>query len=311
MATAREHVDPLDAAFDDIFLAEEKFQNQGYQEGFELGKQAGIEEGHVMGISQGRSMGSEIGFYHGFACSWKVILERDSSKGPRALKAVDALLELIWRIPIRNAEYGGLTEDLDRIRAKFRQVCSLLGVSPDFGVVSTISKLCKTCTFGLTPGKIYFILSEQVANGGVSMWCELPQANFFDQFQMEGVSAEDNEIYLELVPDNMSRALKSAQAAKLVKIKLTKKHAACLTFDIELPSLTNQSRTVVHDVPVNVIARRLWGEYQEPAMPQFDVSVYLPALKTIKTVVEKMKNLSNFLVRFPKVVVVAANVATY
>ncbi|XP_066299699.1 checkpoint protein HUS1-like isoform X2 [Branchiostoma lanceolatum] len=138
-------------------------------------------------------------------------------------------------------------------------------------VVSTISKLCKTCTFRLTPGKIYFILSEQVANGGVSMWCELPQANFFDQFQMEGVSAEDNEIYLELVPDNMSRALKSAQAAKLVKIKLTKKHAACLTFDIELPSLTNQSRTVVHDVPVNVIARRLWGEYQEPAMPQFDV----------------------------------------
>ncbi|XP_066299704.1 protein LTO1 homolog [Branchiostoma lanceolatum] len=137
MATAREHVDPLDAAFDDIFLAEEKFQNQGYQEGFELGKQAGIEEGHVMGISQGRSMGSEIGFYHGFACSWKVILERDSSKGPRALKAVDALLELIWRIPIRNAEYGGLTEDLDRIRAKFRQVCSLLGVSPDFGNTKT------------------------------------------------------------------------------------------------------------------------------------------------------------------------------
>ncbi|XP_078580303.1 protein LTO1 homolog [Branchiostoma floridae x Branchiostoma japonicum] len=137
MATAREHVDPLDAAFDDIFLAEEKFQNQGYQEGFELGKKAGIEEGRVMGISQGRSVGSEIGFYHGFACSWKVILESDSSKGPRALKAVDALLELIWRIPIRNNEYPTLTEDMDRIRAKFRQVCSLLGVSPDFGNTKT------------------------------------------------------------------------------------------------------------------------------------------------------------------------------
>ena len=29
---------------------------------------------------------------------------------------------------------------------------------------------------------------------------------------------------------------------------------------------------VVHDVPVNVIPRRLWDEYEEPEMPRFDVS---------------------------------------
>ena len=62
------------------------------------------------------------------------------------------------------------------------------------------------------------------------------QAKFFDEFQLEGVSAEANEICLELAPDNLSRALKTAQNAKTVKIKLTKKHCPCLTIAAELVS---------------------------------------------------------------------------
>ncbi|XP_043920824.1 checkpoint protein HUS1 isoform X2 [Protopterus annectens] len=127
-------------------------------------------------------------------------------------------------------------------------------------VVNTISKLAKVCTLRLSTEKLYFILSDKVANGGVSMWCELSQGNFFDEFQMEGVSADNNEIYLELSPENLSRALKTVQAAKAVKIKLTKKHCPCITLAVEL------------------------------------VSIYLPPLKTIKSVVERMKNLSNFVV---------------
>ena len=51
---------------------------------------------------------------------------------------------------------------------------------------------------------------------------------------MEGVSADDNEIYLELGPENLVKALKTAQMAKTVKIKLTKKHAPCLTVEVDL-----------------------------------------------------------------------------
>lgn len=51
---------------------------------------------------------------------------------------------------------------------------------------------------------------------------------------MEGLSDEHNEIYLELSPDNLLRTLKTAQNAKSVKIKLTKKHAPCLTLEVEL-----------------------------------------------------------------------------
>lgn len=39
------------------------------------------------------------------------------------------------------------------------------------------------------------------------------------------------------------------------------------------PSLTNHTRSVVHDVPVGVIPQQNWEEFEEPAMPDFDVSV--------------------------------------
>ncbi|KAM9307635.1 checkpoint protein HUS1 [Gastrophryne carolinensis] len=163
-------------------------------------------------------------------------------------------------------------------------------------VVNTITKLTKSCTLRLTPRNLYFILTDKVANGGVSMWCELCQANFFDEYQMEGVSAEQNEIYLELMPENISRALKTAQSAKSVKIKLTNKHCPCLTMAVELPSLSSTSRIVTHDIPVSVIPKRLWNDFKEPSVPDFDVSIYLPPIKTMKSVVERMRNLSNFIV---------------
>ncbi|XP_052253288.1 checkpoint protein HUS1-like isoform X2 [Dreissena polymorpha] len=162
-------------------------------------------------------------------------------------------------------------------------------------VVTTISKLIKTCVLRITPTALYLILSEKVVNGGVQIWCELPQGHFFDEYAMEGVSAEENEIYLELAPENLVKALKTAQTAKWVKVKLTKKHAPCITIEVDLPTLGAHSRVVVHDIPVSVVPRRLWTEYQEPEVPNFDVSIVMPQIKVLKNVIEKMKNLSNTL----------------
>ncbi|OXB70473.1 UNVERIFIED_CONTAM: hypothetical protein H355_012539 [Colinus virginianus] len=180
---------------------------------------------------------------------------------------------------------------------RFRAKIVDLGCLNHFSrVINTIAKLAKTCTLRLTVNKLYFILSDRVANGGVSMWCELCQGNFFDEFQMEGVAADNNEIYLELMPDNLSRALKTAQSAKAVKIKLTNKYSPCLKVAVELPSLSRSSRIVTHDIPVRVIPRRLWNDFKEPSVPDFEVSIYLPLLKTMKSIVERMKNLSNCIV---------------
>ncbi|XP_048122796.1 checkpoint protein HUS1-like [Alosa alosa] len=189
---------------------------------------------------------------------------------------------------------------------KFRSKMIDVGcLNPFTRVVNTIAKLNKTCVLRLTPDNLYFVLSGKVSNGGVSMWCELLQVNFFDEYQIEGVSPDANEICLELAPENISRALKTAQNAKSVKIKLTKKHCPCLTQETlplshprntAPPSLSSVSRVVTHDIPVDVIPRRMWHDFKEPSMPDFDVSVYLPHLKIMKNVVDRMKNLSNYLV---------------
>uniref|UniRef100_A0A8C5L8T7 Checkpoint protein n=1 Tax=Jaculus jaculus TaxID=51337 RepID=A0A8C5L8T7_JACJA len=164
-------------------------------------------------------------------------------------------------------------------------------------VSNMIAKLAKTCTLRFTPDKLNFILSDKLASGGVSLWCELEQEDFFSEFQMEGVSAEHNEIYLELTSENLARALKTAQNARALKIKLTNKHFPCLTVSVELQlTVSNSSRIVTHDIPIKVIPRRLWKDLQEPSLPDADVSIYLPVLKTMKSVVEKMKNISNHLV---------------
>uniref|UniRef100_A0A673SQM8 HUS1 checkpoint clamp component n=1 Tax=Suricata suricatta TaxID=37032 RepID=A0A673SQM8_SURSU len=163
-------------------------------------------------------------------------------------------------------------------------------------VSNMVAKLAKACTLRISPEKLNFIVSDKVANGGVSMWCELDQENFFSEFQMEGVSAENNEIYLELTAENLSRALKTAQNARALKVKLTNKHFPCLTVSLELISASSSSRIVTHDIPIKIIPRRLWKDFQEPAIPDADVSIYLPVLKTMKSIVEKMKNISNHLI---------------
>lgn len=52
---------------------------------------------------------------------------------------------------------------------------------------------------------------------------------------MEGLSVEDaNEIYLDLIPENLVKALRSSQSAKWVKLKLTKKQTPCLSVEVSL-----------------------------------------------------------------------------
>ncbi|XP_061432795.1 checkpoint protein HUS1 isoform X2 [Lethenteron reissneri] len=141
-------------------------------------------------------------------------------------------------------------------------------------LLTSISKLTKACTMRITPDHLHFTLSDRASQGGMGLWCELHQANFFDKYQMDGVSAEHNEIYLDVAPESVSRALRTAQAAKTVKMKLTRKHCPCLTLAVEL----------------------IWCDYREPSMPDFDVGIYLPPLKTLKGFLERMKSFSNFVV---------------
>nr|CAG4642273.1 EOG090X0TJE [Eurycercus lamellatus] len=165
-------------------------------------------------------------------------------------------------------------------------------------ILGCMTKLGKSCVLRITETHLYFIVREsQTISTSPLIWCTLEERHFFAEFGMSGLSPADNEIYLEFVADNVVKtlsALKVSTTAKTVKIKLTKKLASpCLTFEIDLPSGNNHSRLVVHDIPVNLVPRRLWLEYSEPDPVDSDISLHFPQLRLMKSIVERMKNLAN------------------
>nr|XP_025859723.1 oral cancer-overexpressed protein 1 [Vulpes vulpes] len=112
-----------------------RFHGEGYQEGYEEGNSLGIIEGRQYGTLHGAKIGSEIGCYQGFAFAWRCLLhtcttEKDSKK----TKALESLIEMIQKFPYDDPTYDKLHEDLDKIRGKFKQLCSLLNVQPDFKI---------------------------------------------------------------------------------------------------------------------------------------------------------------------------------
>ncbi|XP_069919877.1 protein LTO1 homolog isoform X2 [Oryctolagus cuniculus] len=143
--------------FDAIVMADERFHGQGYREGFEDGSSLGVREGRRHGAAQGARIGAEIGCYRGFALAWRHLLRgcaaEDSVGAPvgvgqaagmvdrrgsvprgRKRRVLESLIGLLQQFPYDDPAYERLQEDLDRIRGKFRQLCSLLSVQPDFKV---------------------------------------------------------------------------------------------------------------------------------------------------------------------------------
>lgn len=105
-----------------------------------------------------------------------------------------------------------------------------------------------------------------------------------------------NVIALEIELDKLLKALKSGSAAHDISIKLTKKTnpaGAFLSFGIDIN--TYQSIVVVQDVSVTVMAQEQFQNLVEPQMPSPDVYIMLPNAKTLKPIVEHMKNVDQYL----------------
>jgi len=178
---------------------------------------------------------------------------------------------------------------------KFRAKLVDIGCIQQFiKILSTVSKISKTCTLRLSDTSVVLAQNERVVGGGTNLWVELNQTDFFEEFRIEGKN-DSNFIYLEVINENIVRAMKSGQNAQSIKIKLTNKQIPCLTFEISLPSLTAHTRNVVHDVPVAVIPTRFWDDFQKPVLPNYDIKINFPQLKIVKNIVERMKNISGYM----------------
>lgn len=202
---------------------------------------------------------------------------------------------------------------------KFRgKMNDIFAIRKFYNLLGMVGKLSKTsCVLRFTKEKFYFIVADNTNSSASAIGavrCEMDAKFFFSEYQMEGVALTDPEIYLEIEPEKMAKtlnALKTTNAVRSLKIKLTRKmDNPCLSFEIELSSpalsfgggaggtsltstLSSGSRRCVHDVPINLIPRRLWEDFNEPELRRFDVSICLPELKSLKVLTERFKNLGS------------------
>ena len=146
------------------------FYDSGYQDGFAHGRIHGLIEGRALGREKGFEMWEEIGFYEGFALTWRAILRQQSKEdelsypsqsdllselfcGSRASQHIRHLLEYISLFPRVNpsssndddASSPDISKLLSQIRSRYKALCSILRIhpslaSPTFGALPTLSR---------------------------------------------------------------------------------------------------------------------------------------------------------------------------
>jgi len=161
-------------------------------------------------------------------------------------------------------------------------------------IIVSMGRMAKSCVMRLTADKIFFILTDQNTAVGPSVWAEIDQEAYFNQYNIDGVSKDQNEIYLEFVPDKLAKILNTLKTGQVrsMKMKLAKRHEVpCLCFDLELAGQGDVTRKCVHDFPVSALPRKVWSDYTAPATPQFDVSICLPEMKKLRHLMERYKTL--------------------
>jgi HUS1 checkpoint protein len=158
-------------------------------------------------------------------------------------------------------------------------------------VVQTIEKINKTCVIHLTQRKIQFILVCDITDG-FQVWAGMNAASLFSDYNVE--SMNNNEISFNITLDHLQRALKSSQYAQETLVKLTKKNGIpYLSLCIE--TTTTQAMTVNHDIPINLLGPLQVAAFVEPTLPDPEVYIMMPPLKLLRSVVDHMKNLDDYL----------------
>ncbi|XP_038854953.1 protein LTO1 homolog [Salvelinus namaycush] len=111
----------------------QSFHVEGYRKGFDEGTRQGMIDGRKHRASHGAKLSTEVSFDYGFGITWKCLLQNNTDvKARKRLKALESPLGLILKFPHEEPQYENLQEDMEKVRAKFRLVCSLLNVPTDF-----------------------------------------------------------------------------------------------------------------------------------------------------------------------------------
>uniref|UniRef100_A0A0B6Y8F7 Essential protein Yae1 N-terminal domain-containing protein n=1 Tax=Arion vulgaris TaxID=1028688 RepID=A0A0B6Y8F7_9EUPU len=132
---------PRDTALnqdDDIFhsvtMSEETSWQHGYTDGVEESRKKGYIEGYTLGTQKGTEIGKEVGFYAGFAAYW-MRMKNVEDHNPRIVKVCETIIKLVVTFDNVQPTDELLTDTLNSVRGKFKQLSSLIGVPVQYDTV--------------------------------------------------------------------------------------------------------------------------------------------------------------------------------
>eukprot|EP01128_Nolandella_sp_AFSM9_P007973 TRINITY_DN4553_c0_g1_i1.p1 TRINITY_DN4553_c0_g1~~TRINITY_DN4553_c0_g1_i1.p1 ORF type:complete len:135 (-),score=31.51 TRINITY_DN4553_c0_g1_i1:228-632(-) len=121
--------------FDDILFLEDRFVEEGEQEGMEAGLRGGRTQGLYVGHVKGIQLGKELGYYKGVLAGWTLV--GAAANKERLQKKIVSLTSLVATF-VFDANRPTVMEEFENIRNKFKFISkqlsftiSIPGSSPD------------------------------------------------------------------------------------------------------------------------------------------------------------------------------------
>ncbi|KAF8071503.1 checkpoint protein Hus1/Mec3 [Lyophyllum atratum] len=178
---------------------------------------------------------------------------------------------------------------------------SIENVSTFFKIIQAIEKLQKKCIIKFTETNMYIICNHDANEGGIQVWSQIKVESLFSGYRIQ--SNANNEITMAITSEALLAALKSASSSgtstyetEEVIMKLAKKNAqAVLTFEINGLTRVGRKVRVSHDVKIEVLRPNDVARLSEPMCPEPDLHILLPPLQKLRTVVDRLKPMSDVL----------------
>jgi HUS1 checkpoint protein len=151
-----------------------------------------------------------------------------------------------------------------------------------------LEKFEKSCILKISKQRLLFISKTGFVDG-VQIWSGCITTTMLSDCVVESI--HKNEIYLHFDIKNLIRALRSAPNAQEIKIKLTKKSSPFLSIDMALDGLN-----ITQDIPlINILNQEEITELVEPKLSNPTVSIMMPSLKDLKSIIDSMKTVDSYI----------------
>ncbi|XP_055591672.1 checkpoint protein HUS1 [Uranotaenia lowii] len=163
-------------------------------------------------------------------------------------------------------------------------------------IVTTFSRINKNLIINIQPTKVMIQIEAEV-EAGQCLWCEIGVQGFFSEYVMDGIDTDYNQIYMVVLAANLVQALAYVRSnhVEYLKLKLSKTDMVCLS--VEMSGTTHNDSDIIcpkikHDIPITVAPRTDWVNFNLPLDVAYDLTVLLPGIKSLKSLLDKKKNLS-------------------